>query len=1589
MNTKVKKSSIILMILLIFTISLGAISAADSDSADESLNQAEDIGLEEAQSDIDESQDILTATDVNKTFTDFNTDITDKTEVDLESNYVYSDGDTAYKNGFAIDRELTINGNGQTLNPNGNLLFNIGSSGKLTLNDLTIVNSYTSTDAMIKNSGNLILNNITFTVERHILSSATSGAKFITIQNDGEMTVNNSNFINSLIYSDHISSTSKQINIYGLIYNNNKITIENTVFDGNKLVNPSENKLGRTIDICAVLHNTNNMLLNNVVISNTNVNYVPSGNPHFEGIIFNEKGKLEINGSTIKNNHISFSSTNSNFKGVIYSEATTSELIMSNSIIVDNENTNDGTGKQIVEYKGTADINNNYWGTNNPNFNDLVTGTAPASYVSLTFNPEEATAGEEKTFDIAFKVNDETITTLPNYTVAVNSNKLGPQDVEIKNGVGQYKYLPIIAGEDTITINGEEYTITVNASPAGTFTDLNALIIANDGVELYRDYVYQSSDSALQTGIPINKNVTINGNGYTINSTNLARLFTVAANCNLTLRNVTLITDFVIASSATSNGNILNKGNITFEDVTFTSKRVSRPTGDNAIAPAILNDAAGIITIKNSRFIDSISNYTGTSTVMPYGLIYNKGTMIIQDSLFANNGVYSKGSSLSTQNGILYNTKILNMTNTTFENNFITYEGTGNSMINGIVHAAVGTIASIDNCTFKENVVSSKSTGTGATYIAFGTLCIKGGTVTVTNSNFIKNSAWTGSAIAATPTSTLTFTSENNTFIENSNNYEGANPEGGCGGAIYVNYRVIFNSVNDKFINNSAVKGGAIYARTYVSGTTATPADVTVTNAIFEGNTATTGSAIYRSDKTTANNNYWGTNSPEFNVLISDGTDSLTPDNYVIMKIEGQSVVLPESQVTYTINFKSNDTDAICELPDYTIDLSATNALSDYTVTISKGSASFTYFATLNEIEDTIKASSDSVEKASLDVIVSEDPTAEGTFKELDRFIRKADSELDLIKDYTFDAIIDAGLENGIVIDKTLTINGHGFKINSTDLAKLFSITSTGNLTLKDVTIVTDYAATGTYSSTRAEASIKNLGILNFDNVTFTLNQNVTSTAGALAAGIYNTNTFNIVNSKFVDSNVYTTTSYYLGLIDNNGGTLTVENTIFNGNSFIDNSTSSSLYFDGLIYNMGTLTFENVNVTNNYMETPSNSRGLIRTYTNSKNTINNSRFENNTLNSTANNAQGTVIFAEAGTLTITNSEFINNTGARSGGALYIAINPTLVNNTFEKNVATESGGAIYLASGASQPVFINNTFKENKAMTGGAIYSGYSLQSSKSYNFTANTFIANEATKNGGAVYAASIGSNTYPVENNVFINNKAGEKGGAIYSTGTLKITKTIFQGNEAGEGAVIYTTKTTASTITYSIFDNNVVNTPTGTLIYYYGSSTADYNYWGTNTPDFDAIIAVNGGTKTIPTNIVIITIEGNEIISSSDNYIINFKDNVTGDIVQLHNYEVNITSDLNTVTPTSVVIADGEATFTYNAENHGTDTIRVMKDNVEITSFDVTVSSSKQTPEFTIVANDVNYGDALNLTFTVIAGPTGENIYKWTIFSKNGLL
>ena len=606
------------------------------------------------------------------------------------------------------------------------------------------------------------------------------------------------------------------------------------------------------------------------------------------------------------------------------------------------------------------------------------------------------------------------------------------------------------------------------------------------------------------------------------------------------------------------------------------------------------------------------------------------------------------------------------------------------------------------------------------------------------------------------------------------------------------------------------------------------------------------------------------------------------------------------------------------------------------------------------------------------------------TFKDLNEEITNK-TQIDLDSDYIYTNTSDDSYKNGIIIDKTVVINGHGFKINSTNESKLFDVKQNGNLVLNDLILLSDYGNTN-----RLDGSFKNAGTVTLNNVTFITTQTkIDKKDSLLSSSFYNTGELTIKDSKFVNSTVSTNRQTYFGLIYNNG-ILNIENTLFDNNRLLESTPYDKTYATNLISNEKELFLRQVNVTNNYMKTYKTIYGMIRSIesTPSNIIINNSFFKNNHVLGDKTNVVGTIVWTNSGTLTILNSKFINTTGATGAGTIYSTIPNIFINNTFEKSIVSDSGkgGAIY-SQGTS--TFINNTFIDNSAYEGGAIYCTEDLQTSTSNLFKGNVFINNKAANQGGAIYSGgSMGTETYPIEDNVFINNEAGDQGGAIFLRNqwvskSIFATKSIFQENYArGGGSAIYNYPVSGSNIaniTYSIFYDNYRNTITSGT-----GSSSEYNYWGTNTPEFNTL------TKFTPTHIAIIAISGDANVKYSGEYIVNFKDNATNETLKkLPNFTVDVKSTLNTITPKSIVISNEEAILKYNAEKTGIDNIRVMKDGEELANLNINVSDIIKTPSFNITANNVNEGENLDLRFSLTNGPEGNEVYTWTIFDENNTI
>ena len=175
-----------------------------------------------------------------------------------------------------------------------------------------------------------------------------------------------------------------------------------------------------------------------------------------------------------------------------------------------------------------------------------------------------------------------------------------------------------------------------------------------------------------------------------------------------------------------------------------------------------------------------------------------------------------------------------------------------------------------------------------------------------------------------------------------------------------------------------------------------------------------------------------------------------------------------------------------------------------------------------------------------------------------------------------------------------------------------------------------------------------------------------------------------------------------------------------------------------------------------------------------------------------------------GTLTVTDSNFIGNTGSGSGsgsgGAIANSGTLTVINTAFTGNTANGNGGAIY---NTGSMTVTNSNFNSNYATSaGGAIDShGISLEVTGS-SFTYN--IAGDTTSYGGGAIFADSG--TLNVADSTFTGNNANYNGGAIYVGNNTVVTGSTFTGNTAlNNGGAIYNTGTTSCTVNNNILNSN----------------------------------------------------------------------------------------------------------------------------------------------------------------------------------------
>ena len=641
----------------------------------------------------------------------------------------------------------------------------------------------------------------------------------------------------------------------------------------------------------------------------------------------------------------------------------------------------------------------------------------------------------------------------------------------------------------------------------GTLTNLADEIKKSDGeLNLTRDYAYTSrigervTDIPYLDGIPVNKKITINGNGFTIDGKNKASAF------------------FILK---TTNPIVLN--NITFKNCYSPS-----------IGGAIYSEAKNIV-ITNCRFIDNsakdngaaiyifgedstISNCTFTNNKAKNGgALHIKCHTTLSNCIFTNNKADDGGAAIIGGQSLVLNCSF-----------------TDNAANRAGAIWAQDPNTTIMNCRFTNNV--AKEDG-GAVYTV-----INSANLIISNSTFTNNKADDGGAIltfSPTSVSDCSFTNNtanragaiwtqcDNSTVKNCNFTN--NNAAKDGGAIYVAVKCINQTIsNSTFTNNKATDGGAIltFSPTSVSDCSFTNntancagaiwmqgVDSTIMNCRFTNNTASTraGAVIMTSTKNSnvKNCNFTGNTAKEEGGAISwDYNNNGNVENSYFINNSadkggamygGTGVNCSFTNNTVyntTIRFNVTDTVTYIEgtvmfygLPECNLTVTASDkngATKTFDIS-DKGWNIGDLKAGTYTVKFTIKEYDKNRGELTAQITVRTKQ-----IQELDELIRNTQNDT-IVLNYDYTCYEKGNLANGIIINKSITIDGQGHKIDANNLMRIFQVNNNAEVTFKNIIFANGQAKYGGFG-----AAIWNNGAKNVTAINCTFESNQASYGGAI-----------------------------------------------------------------------------------------------------------------------------------------------------------------------------------------------------------------------------------------------------------------------------------------------------------------------------------------------------------------------------------------------------------------------------------------------------------------------------------------------------------
>ena len=1398
------KKNIGVLVLLLVLLSMSAVSA-------------EDVS-------INANDTYQTPNEIQKDFTSLQTDI-DNSQGAFELTYDVKHGDDEIDNyGISITKNTIINGNGHTIDANGHgSIFVVkDSSVTLTLNDLTLINANPVSDSsgIVSNGGavyfdgsTLIVNNVNFknnTVYKYGGAIYTTGTCIVDSSvfdgNDVQFRSQNIDNGGAAIYADN--GASLLISNSQIINNHKNMVIrDNNVGD---LVDGVVVATGYTKISKSYFRNNSgcyggavtslgytNAGKNQIIIENS----VFDANRAFQGAAVNVMGStFKISGTNFTNNKgVGYGSGNPNVGALLTWYGCEGTISDCNFI---NNTADNGAAYRL------GDDNN---------------GVSSASVDSCTFINNTATNQGGAVYE-GGKTGKATLD-IKNSTFTNNSAK--------KEGSAIYSGYTLNIDDDTTFTNNMVYmyyTGTLNIGEIKTFTDLQKAINMVEGdIHLSSNVTMLASEADnFVNGIVVDHLVNLKCDGFTINANNLGRIFNVTSTADkLNIYNANLIngnadiggaiyntgsvyaynTNFINNTAATMGGAVFNNGTLTIEkcivDNNDITKRTSSDSEDYGGA-AIYNWYDSTLFIKNSTISNNLKNYKNGDYVV--GAVTSLGkTIISQNSYFVNNSG-RWGGAITTSGSSLPGKKVneLSISDSTFSKN------------GGLYGAGIfiqGSKFSITSCVFDSNTASGKGNMTpndnnGAAIEVTNT--DKAITGTIYKSTFTNNKAQYGGAIDICA-GTIKIT--NSKFINNS-----ADVEGGAIDINALNGNPKVTISGSKFINNSAPLGGAIL----------NIKDLTVKGSTFINNTPNT---IFN----------WVGAGGNLNLNIRTFTDLQNAIGLVTGTLTlNQNVAMTAKEAADFTNGITINKDITIDGKGHTIDAKNLGRIfsigEGFTVTLTnatlingkadKGGAIYNDGSlTLSDV----KLSDNAADGYGGAVFNNGELVVSDSVFDSNDIVNRGSASVD----YGGAAIYNWKEGTLKVTNSNFTNNIKNYK-NGDNLVG--AITTIGNATVSGSNFVNNSGRWGgAISATGAELR-KNSSTLTVSNTIFKDN----SALYAGAVYIWGSN-YNIADCVF-DNN----TAFGKGNMtpnNNNGGALVVSQVsrfnepitgTISGSKFTNNKAQ---YGGAAYFNKGFVTITDSVFENNVATAEGGavdfSHASVKDLVVS---INNSSFVGNKA------PVAGAIFTNVDSK-ITNSNFINNSAAKIGGAICNVNDLTVENSKFVNNTPQAIHNSKELHLGIETFTDLQNaidlvdgilTLDSDIAMTddeAAGFVNGVAINKDIVIDGKGHTISAEDL----GRIFSIGEGF-TVTLTNATLINGKA-DKGGAIYNDGSLTLSDVKLSDNAAdGYGGAVFNNGELV--VSDSVFDSNdIVNRGSASVDY---GGAAIYNW-------YDGTLTVSGSNFT----------------------------------------------------------------------------------------------------------------------------------------------